>query len=705
MFSILTFVKLIAKKNLLWFYKLVLLRKGDYIMNVLSIRSVEKSNLKTKSSSVDKRYSSIPSFSDKVSYISKNAANSLKSNSLNLARSIAFAGALYGSFQDLNAAMVTCKTEDKDGEKVGSRANVNELLFKIQDNFMRKDDAIKTTIPLGAYNARTQVKMSDESLIPSINDFIFEMVSRKKPDSNTDTTSRDHEFHQSVKILISPKDYKGRGTDEQAYVLRTKDNLMAVVEDGNNVLLTNAGQITKKDASNGTLKVETKEENNNYKPFVISQPIEDVSYEQTPSIGEGTEIVIGMEDGRFVNEIKDSIRTFVEKVNNGEIVLKPFVANPDAKNTQLVMLAGGFGSRAEYTNASSSAIFHDEPNGAQSTKGVFRTPTGLTPMETTFVTLHNAGLLDCSKGKISCSGDNANIKFYLNKSGVNKGNGGYSLDLYNRMSRDSRKQVMIFPNDSMSRLTNAVIEANNLVNSGKAAIAIVSKQIPAKDCIGTYGIMKLNSENVITDFAEKPKSIADDWIRDGNCLTNTFQFAVSDEAFKVLEMFEPYFSKNDKSKETRDWSKQYIPIIKTLTQYDDIDEIKNVLSPILKVFVDDLDPSIDDTIEKAKEILGSRKVYAVPTSEPWADCGTLNAMYHTVMQIVSGDFKLEPFERANAYKCVNTQTGLVTTDKDIKEQIESKYNIEGQVMVVPQAKKVEDSDVADIPVTVNEPRK
>ena len=74
------------------------------------------------------------------------------------------------------------------------------------------------------------------------------------------------------------------------------------------------------------------------------------------------------------------------------------------------MLAGGFGSRAEYTNASSSAIFHDVEGGAQSTKGVFRTATGLTPMETTFVSLHNAGLLDCSPKNL---GIGKNIKFYL----------------------------------------------------------------------------------------------------------------------------------------------------------------------------------------------------------------------------------------------------------------------------------------------------
>ena len=94
-----------------------------------------------------------------------------------------------------------------------------------------------------------------------------------------------------------------------------------------------------------------------------------------------------MEDGRFVGELIKSIEDFSKKVESGQVLLDPFVQKEGADKVQLAMLAGGFGSRAEYTNASSSAIFHGEKGGAQSTKGVFQTATGLTPMETTFITL------------------------------------------------------------------------------------------------------------------------------------------------------------------------------------------------------------------------------------------------------------------------------------------------------------------------------
>ena len=108
-------------------------------------------------------------------------------------------------------------------------------------------------------------------------------------------------------------------------------------------------------------------------------------------------------------------------------------------------------------------------------------------METTLITLHKAGLLDCSKGKLEIG---KNIKFYLNK-GQNRGNGEFSADLYATMPRSGRKYAMMFPNDSMSRMTNAVIEANNKMQTGKAAIAMVAKKVKAEDCINTFGIMKL----------------------------------------------------------------------------------------------------------------------------------------------------------------------------------------------------------------------
>jgi hypothetical protein len=71
------------------------------------------------------------------------------------------------------------------------------------------------------------------------------------------------------------------------------------------------------------------------------------------------------------------------------------------------------------------------------------------------------------------------------------------------------------------------------------------------------------------------------------------------------------------------------------------------------------------------------------------------------MQIVSGDFPLEDFERAHALECVDTSTGLIASSKVQKERIASKYTINGQVMVVPQARAITYEEVQDIPVTIH----
>ena len=100
-----------------------------------------------------------------------------------------------------------------------------------------------------------------------------------------------------------------------------------------------------------------------------------------------------------------------------------------------------------------------------------------------------------------------------------------------------------------------------------------------------------------------------------------------------------------------------------------------------------------DVLEEAKAALGNQKVFAVPTDEPWADCGSLNALYHTTMQIASNDFPLEDFERKHVLDSINTQTGLVASTPEQKAEIQSKYYVEGEVMVVPKAKKVDPSIV------------
>ena len=449
---------------------------------------------------------------------------------------------------------------------------------------------------------------------------------------------------------------------------------MAVVEDGDNVLLTNAGQLTKKDSSNGALNVIAEQNKNVFKPFEV-QNVPVVEEKSGGSQGGGTELVIGLEDGRFVPEIIDSIATFVEKVDNGEIVLDEFVPAEGAQNMQLSMLAGGFGSRAEYTNASSSKIMHGNPKGSNLTKGCFRTATGLTPMETTFVSLHKAGLLDCSKGNL---GIGKNIKFYLNDSGVNGGNGGFTVDMYDTMEREGRDSLLILPNDAMSRIPKALSEMTNIMNTGNAAVVMVAKEVDKEDARGSLGIMKINDRGEIEAFAEKPKEFEEGYVDENdNCFANTFQFAVSKEAFKALSILEPYLPANNSGKEPRDWSKTFTPILMALTQNEDAEGAQKQIKESIKQ-----DMPLE-ALSEAKEVLGNQKIYAVKSNEPWADCGTLNALYHTTMQIASGDFPLEDFERKHVLDSVNTQTGLVASSPEQKAEIEDKYDIEGQVMAVP----------------------
>ena len=640
-------------------------------------------------------------------------------NNIKVAKTVSFtgAGSLSEAFDVFNKSIVTCKDKKKgrDGEKVGSRVNVSELMSEFNGGLPKYDDAIKTTINISEgdkkvngekiiTDARCQIKnIGDKKLR-------FEMVVRP-PRPEKDSPHRTPHISQNLQIELQPNaigldENEKRivtGTPETAYVLNTKGKLMAIVEDGDNVLLTNAGKIKKKEDGLGSLGVNAREYQimsangekmdyealatgtpsfariNNYIPFEV-QDIPVVEPKKGGSQGGGTELVIGLENGRFVPEIIDSIETFVEKVNKGEIVLDEFVPAENAQKTQIAMLAGGFGSRAEYTNASSSKIFHNKDGGSNLTKGCFRTATGLTPMETTFVSLHKAGLLDCSKGNLKIG---KNIKFYLNDSGVNGGNGGFTVDMYNTMKRNNRENLLILPNDAMSRIPNALKEVNELMNTGKAAVVMVAKEVNKEYAKGTLGIMKINDKGEIEAFAEKPKKFKEGYVDENdNCFANTFQFAVSKEAFKALSILEPYLPSNNSGKEPRDWSKTFTPILMALTQNDDIEEIREQIKRI----IDEDTP--DDVIKAAKDSLKGQKIYAVKTSEPWADCGTLNALYHTTMQIASGEFPLEDFERKRVIDSVNTKTGLITSSPEQKKEIEEKYDVEGQVMVVPKAKPV-----------------
>ena len=616
-------------------------------------------------------------------------------NKIPMASTVSFTGSLATAFEELNQSMVTCQDIEhgRKGEEVGSRADVSQLVSKFIDDLPRYDDAMKTTIQIAKdkdkgtiTDARTQVKKGHGDNMK------FEMVVRtpRKENENPGWTEK---IQQILKFELEPYsinlDSDNRrsikGTPENAYVLNTKGKLMAVVEDGDNVLLTNAGKLNKKDSSSGYLNVTAEQDKNVFKPFEVHNvPV--VEQKSGGSQGGGTELVIGLEDGRFVPEIIDSIATFVEKVDNGEIVLDEFKPAEGAQNMQLSMLAGGFGSRAEYTNASSSKIMHGNPQGSNLTKGCFRTATGLTPMETTFVSLHKAGLLDCSKGNL---GIGKNIKFYLNDSGVNGGNGGFTVDMYDTMEREGRDSLLILPNDAMSRIPKALSEMTNIMNSGNAAVVMVAKEVDKEDARGSLGIMKINDRGEIEAFAEKPKEFEEGYVDENdNCFANTFQFAVSKEAFKALSILEPYLPANNSGKEPRDWSKTFTPILMALTQNEDAEGAQKQIKDSIKQ-----DMPLE-ALSEAKEVLGNQKIYAVKSNEPWADCGTLNALYHTTMQIASGDFPLEDFERKHVLDSVNTQTGLVASSPEQKAEIEDKYDIEGQVMAVPKAKAVS-GDIID----------
>ncbi len=651
-------------------------------------------------------------------------------NNINTASTVPFCGmgSLSNAFNILNKSMVTCKDQEhgRKGETVGSRLDASKLMSEFKNALPNYDDAIKTTIPISSQknkvtgkeevtDARCQIKKSNNNALK------FEMVVRP-PRAKGDKPHRTEAISQVINVELEPygihidenNERSIKGTPENAYILNTKGKLMAIVEDGDSVLLTNTGSLEKKDSSSGALKINTKEYElkdehgnkidpatlidltsskgvangldknikpvrNTFIPFTV-EDIPEVREKTGGSEGGGSELVIGLEAGRFVNEIIDSIETFVQKVNDGEIVLDKFTPAPNAENMQIAMLAGGFGSRAEYTNASSSKIFHDKKDGSNLTKGCFRTATGLTPMETTFISLHKAGLLDCSKGNLEIG---KNIKFYLNDSGVNGGNGGFTVDMYNTMETPSRKSLLILPNDAMSRIPKALGEVNDLINSNKACVVMVAKEVDKEDARGALGIMKINDEGQIEAFAEKPKTFEEGYVDENDkCFANTFQFAVSKEAFKALDILEPYLPSNNSGKEPRDWSKTFTPILMALTQNDNVEDVKKQVKNILS------EDTPDEVIQQAKDVLGEQKIYAVKSNEPWADCGTLNALYHTTMQIASGEFPLEDFERKHVLDSVNTQTGLVASTPEQKQEIEDKYTINGQVMAVPKAKPV-----------------
>ncbi len=691
-------------------------------INVAEIRNQKMSMLntaKTQNAQLSSNAVSSP--------ISKEAGNALKIRQFNLAKSLAFQGNFHQELEDSFKRLTTCDFVDKDGnpvrgEDVGEKAHINTLVSKFTPNLSQIGDHIGSDhISVNKdVMTRADLKVDTTKTIKNSKDIVFQLLTQNREKGIKGeyfNPNRSKPLRQELAIRLTQGNDGTRITQEDVYLLDTKGNFMSVIEDGDDVLMLDMGHITKKDKSHGILDITARKfdsitgKENVFSPFkkedikIITRPeaqaaraakVEKLVNEKGwIKGGQGGEIVIGMQDGRFVEELKESLVTFKEKIAKGEVELPEFYANPNAKDFRLAMLAGGFGSRAEFTNASSDAIFHDIDGGAQSTKGVFRTATGLTPMETTLVSLHLAGMLDLSK--INFEGPEANIKFYLNKSQTNKGNGGFTVDLVKTLDEKfgHKKYTMMFANDAMSRTTDAIISTVDKVASGDAAVVMIAKEVKSKDCLNTFGIMKTDENNQVLDFAEKPKSIPEGYEKNGNCLTNAFQFVVTDEVLEILSDVEPFFSTTDKSKETRDWSKQYIPIIKTLCEETDKDLIRAKLS---SVFGPNAKPLSDEIIDKAQAKLAGKKIYATPTNEPWADCGQLNALSYTTSQIASGDFRLEPFEQENVLKCVNIDTGLIASSPEQKQIIEEKYDIKGQVMVVPKARVVSSERIANIPV-------
>ena len=139
---------------------------------------------------------------------------------------------------------------------------------------------------------------------------------------------------QQMSIVLSPYNVpNNKITPEKPYILETKGKLMAIAEDGSDVLLTNAGYIDKKSTDEGRLTISAKQKGNKFIPFEVApQPIRE--REVKPSIGAGTEIVIGMEDGRFVGELIKSIEDFSKKVESGQVLLDPFVQKEGADKVQ-----------------------------------------------------------------------------------------------------------------------------------------------------------------------------------------------------------------------------------------------------------------------------------------------------------------------------------------------------------------------------------
>lgn len=622
-------------------------------------------------------------------------------NGVQLAQTVSFKG-FNDIYHNLRSEMKSCTDENGEkGEDAGIRLNVTKLMKRSAADMPRPYDSMHMTVSTskteageGVFNVvdtRMKVKrgLNDE--------FSLKAIVREPRPENSEDPGATANWIQKFDITQNP--FK---SGYQAFMLNTRGNLMGVIEDKaeNVALLTNSGSIVSKNQADGALKMIVENPKNQYTPFIPSVPeVADKPFE--PSIGKGAKLVISMQDGRYTAETMKAIADFVNKVKSGEIDFGPFVQAEGADKAKIILLAGGYGSRAEHANVASDRIFHfnakdssdvrSEKKLGQTNKGIVKSPTGLNSMETTFKTLHDAGILNCSKDALEIG---KNIEFYINASPVNRGNGGFTLDVYKNMKEQGIENYIVVPNDAFSRMTNATKDVLNFANTGKSAMTMIAKEVEPKDAIKNLGIMKIAEDGEILGFAEKPASIPEGYqLENGKCASNTFQFSVNKDTFEALTILEDCLAnkvRTSEKKESRDWSKCFTPIIMSITQNEDLEKIQKEVAKLLDTSVDNLPI---EKIQEVKNILADKKVTAIPTSEPWVDAGTLNAYYQTAMQIASGDFKLSATERNNALKCINTETGLVTNSPELRAKIENKYDIKGEVVVVEKAPYLDDNAV------------
>ena len=435
-----------------------------------------------------------------------------------------------------------------------------------------------------------------------------------------------------------------------------------------------------------------------FTPYTIKNIPAIKEYPQKKSQGNGAVITIGLQEGRFCKELIASLLEFEKKIQKGRVPLPPFVAQPDADKMGILMLSGGFGSRAEYTNAASDAIYKNNEKAADNTKGSFTTPTGLTPMETSLVSLHLAGILDCSKGGF---GIGKNLKFYMNKNECgNTGNGGFTLDMQRKVAQEKENFQFILPNDGLSRMPEAIKKVNQMMNEGNTAIAMIAKEVPAEVARGTFGVMKLE-DGIIKEFAEKPTDddILNAYTTDGNCAANTFQFAVSNEAFDALNYVfsDPNMKLDPNNKDARDWSSNLVPTIMVLSMFEKPEDMKTNLEKVSgKKGLKFLDPIPDEVLIKARDMLRGKdgkvqQVKGIVTPEFWYDVGQLPELYEAITEIAQDETneKMLPWERRNVIDCVNPKTGLIASSPEQKAEIEKWYDVKGKVFATTKSKKID----------------